>query len=78
MSSQTLTPLYNIKNKTMKTILNAYGVASRGRYTIIEEKGTSSNVQHLEFQKNQGISNAITSVYKDAMVLILEKEENNE
>ena len=51
-------------------IIKAWSVASRGRY-IGENKPGNPTEQHLEFQEEQGISNAITTVTKDFMVLVM-------
>lgn len=51
-------------------IYKAYGLAQRGRYTN-EHKPGAPTKQRLEMQKEEGICNAITTVQKDFMVIVL-------
>lgn len=60
----------------MLMILKAWSVAQRGRYTH-EHKPGAPTKQRLELQHEQGISNAITTIQKDFMVLVMYEDNSN-
>ena len=60
----------------MLMIRKAWSVAQRGRYTH-EHKPGAPTKQRLELQHEQGISNAITTIQKDFMVLVMYEDNSD-
>lgn len=58
-------------------IYKAWSLAQRGRY-VDEDKPGAPTRQQMELQRERGISNSLTTVQKDAMVVILTDAENEE
>lgn len=58
-------------------IYKAWGIAQRGRYTG-EHRPGAPTLQQMELQKEYGISNALTTIQKDAMAVILMDTGDNE
>lgn len=58
-------------------IRKAWSIAQRGRYTN-EHKPGAPTKQQLELQKEYGISNAITTIQKDFMILIMYEDDTKE
>lgn len=58
-------------------IYKAWSLAQRGRY-VDEDKPGAPTRQQMELQRERGISNSLTTVQKDAMVVILTDAESKE
>lgn len=58
-------------------IYKAWSLAQRGRYVDGDKPGAPTK-QRMELQKECGISNSLTTVQKDAMVVVLTDAKNEE